>query len=410
MRALRRMKLFATGLLVLATLIHLACRWAEMRGAGAWVGYVRAASEAGMVGALADWFAVTALFRHPLRLPIPHTAIIRRKKDQVGQALSGFVGDNFLDPELVSEKVRSAEIPRRAGAWLADEANAAKLSAEAGRLLANVLASLDEAEAAAVLDRMVIARLTEPDWGPPAGRFLSRLLDEDRDGPILQEIADVAHEKALGSLDVIDRFLGEKAPVWAPRFVNELVGEKVYRELVDLTWDIKMDASHPARLAVRRHLRRFADDLQNDPAMVAKVEGVKADLVTSAPMADAGLSLWRSVRKSLTEAAGDRESVLRLKIAETAVRYGRALVEDADLRGRVDRRITDSAAFVARNYAGEITSIISETVERWDADEAADKIELMVGRDLQFIRINGTLVGALAGLAIYSVSEALFTL
>ncbi|MDO4609885.1 DUF445 domain-containing protein [Corynebacterium sp.] len=411
---LRRAKAFATVLLLIAATIYLFCRWMEATAAdagqlpAAWVGYVRAASEAGMVGALADWFAVTALFRHPLGIPIPHTAIVRRKKDQVGGALADFVGDNFLNPALIVEKVRQARIPERIGEWLGQPEGPERVSAEVGRFTANALEAVDPRDAEAVIRAAVVDKLAEPEWGPPVGRVLEQLIEEGRTEPVVQQLAEWAHRKSLGSQDFIDRLVGERSPSWAPSFVRDLIGERVHRELVDWTWHVQADPHHEAREAIRRGIARLADDLQHDPSTMAKVEELKADVLGSGPILAAPARIWEATSSTLVEAARDEESLLRRKLAETARDYGERLRGDAELRERIDHRIEGAARFLAVNYAGEITSIISETVERWDADEASKKIELMVGRDLQFIRVNGTVVGALAGLLIYTISAALF--
>lgn len=409
-RALRRHKAFVTGLLVVAALIFLACSWwqSQPEGAPTWVGYVRAAAEAGMIGGLADWFAVTALFRHPLRLPIPHTAIIPKKKDQLGQALSGFVGDNFLNAELITEKVRTANIPERLGAWLSRQENAEKVSREAGRLTANAIRALDPKDAEAVIRSQLIDKLAEPQWGPPAGRIMAGLIEDGRTEPVVQEVVTWAHRKVLGMEETVVELIDDRMPTWAPQFAKQLVGARVYKELVGFTAAVANDPSHEARDAIRRFLNDLADDLQNDPTMIARIEGIKHDLMGSTPVRGAAATIWASASASLIDAATDETSLLRTKITELSLTWGTNIQTDPGLRASLERRITGGAAFLAENYAGEVTAIISETVERWDAAEASDKIELMVGKDLQFIRLNGTIVGALAGLLIYTVNHLLF--
>jgi uncharacterized membrane-anchored protein YjiN (DUF445 family) len=409
-RVLRNHKIFVTGLLVVAAVIFLACSWWQSQPGGApvWVGYVRAAAEAGMVGGLADWFAVTALFRHPMRLPIPHTALIPRKKDQLGQALSEFVGENFLNAELITEKVRSANIPEKLGAWLSQQENAEKVSREAGRLTANALRAFDPADAEALIQSQLIDRFTDPQWGPPAGRMLADLIEDGRTEPVVQEVVTWAHRKVLGMEETVVSLIDDRMPQWAPRFAKDLVGAKVYKELVGFTAAVADDPDHEARHAIRRFLRDLAEDLQHDPAMIERVEGIKQDLLGSTPVRGAAAAIWATASASLIDAATDGTSLLRTKITELCLTWGTNIQTDPQLRESLDRRITAAAAFLADNYAGEVTAIISETVERWDAAEASDKIELMVGKDLQFIRLNGTIVGALAGLAIYTVNHLLF--
>ncbi|MDK8510824.1 DUF445 family protein [Corynebacterium bovis] len=410
-RDLRRHKAVATGLLVLATVIYLVCRYLEARGQdGAWTGYVRAASEAGMVGALADWFAVTALFRHPLGIPIPHTAIIRRKKDQVGHALSEFVGENFLNATLISEKLRQARIPERAADWVLDGGGAERVSAEAGKLIDVVVTGLDPADVEQVIRAFVVDSVTEPEWAPPLGRGLGKLIEEGRTEPVVDAVVVWLDERARASEDLVVRLLDERTPAWAPRFVRELVGARVYRELVEFTADVRRNPDHEARRALRRFLRQLADDLQHDPAMIGRVERLKNEVMESAPVRALPGRLWERARVVLTDMARDPESLLRRRIVRWSTDVAGRVRTDADLRASLESRIVGGAAYLAENYAGEVTGIIGETVERWDADEASDRIELMVGKDLQFIRVNGTVVGALAGLVIYTVSQAVFSL
>ncbi|QNQ89502.1 DUF445 family protein [Corynebacterium poyangense] len=409
-RTLRRHKAFVTGLLIIAALIFLSCSWwqSQHEDAAAWVGYVRAAAEAGMVGGLADWFAVTALFRHPMGIPIPHTALIPKKKDQLGDQLSGFVGENFLNAELITEKVEQAHLPERAAQWLRQPTNVDKVSAQVGKFTARVVAAIDPHEAETLLRTMVVDKLAEPEWGPPAGRVLEQLIADGRTEPLIEELAHWAHKKALGAEELIIRIIDERKPVWAPRFVNNLIGEKVYRELIKFTEAVSADPNHEARHAARRWLSRLAHDLQYDPAMIDRVERWKGDVMGSQALAGAAGSLWRSTSASLIEQAEDPNSLLRTRISKLAREWGQRLSEDKQLRLSLDDRVRSAARFLADNYAEEITAIISDTVRRWDAEEASEKIELMVGKDLQFIRLNGTIVGALAGLAIYTVNQLLF--
>ncbi|NMD94104.1 DUF445 family protein [Rhodococcus sp. BL-253-APC-6A1W] len=407
-RDLRRMKTVATGFLVVAAVIYLFCRWQETRGAGPWVGYVRAASEAGMVGALADWFAVTALFRHPMRIPVPHTAIIKKKKDQLGASLSSFVGTNFLAPEVVSAKVESAQIPLRVGTWMAEPAHAERVAKETSTVLRGVVGVLREDDIQQIIDNTIVKRIAEPEWGPPLGRVLSELVEENRHLPLVEMLAERAHQWAMGSQETIDRVISRDSPSWSPKFVDLLLGERIHRELVEFTWKVRSNPDHEVRLAVNKFLADYARDLQSDPATIAKAEKVKAEIMGRDEVTQLAGATWRTAKRMILDSVDDPNSTLRTKVAENVMALGVRLREDHELRTKVDGWLLDAVRFVASNYADEITSVIRETVERWDAEEASRKIELAVGRDLQFIRINGTVVGSLAGLAIYTISELLF--
>ncbi|MEE2032063.1 DUF445 family protein [Rhodococcus sp. CC-R104] len=407
-RDLRRMKTLATGFLVVAAIIYLFCRWQESQGAGAWVGYVRAASEAGMVGALADWFAVTALFRHPMGIPVPHTAIIKRKKDQLGASLSSFVGTNFLAPDVVSAKVESAQIPLRLGTWMAEPRHAARVAKETSTILRGVVNVLREEDIQQVIDNTIVKRIAEPEWGPPIGRVLAELIDENRHLPLIDMLAERAHQWALGSQETIDRIIMRDSPSWSPKFVDQMLGEKIHRELVEFTWKVRSNPDHEVRLAANKFIADYARDLQHDPVTIAKAEKVKAEIMGRDEVTQLAAATWRTAKRMILDSVDDPNSTLRAKVAENVMHFGIRMREDRELRARLDGWLLDGVRFIAANYADEITSVIRETVERWDAEEASRKIELAVGRDLQFIRINGTVVGSLAGLAIYTFSELLF--
>ncbi|MFD4368616.1 DUF445 domain-containing protein [Rhodococcus sp. NPDC058521] len=407
-RDLRRMKTVATGFLLFATAVYLLCRWQESRGAGDWVGYVRAASEAGMVGALADWFAVTALFRHPLGLPIPHTAIIRRKKDQLGASLGSFVGDNFLAPDVVSEKVRGAQISLRVGTWMAQPDHAARVAAETSTILRGLVEVLRDEDVQQIIDSTIVRRLAEPQWGPPIGRVLAELLRENRQLPILDLLAERAHQWALGSQETIDRVVSRDSPTWSPKFVDAMLGEKIHRELVEFTWKVRSNKEHEVRQAANRFLVEFAEDLQNDPSTMEKAEKIKAEIMGREEVTGLAAATWQVAKRLILESVDDPNSTLRTKVTENVVSFGERLRDDDELRTKVDGWVLAGTEYVVVNYADEVTGLITDTVERWDAEEASRKIELQVGRDLQFIRINGTVVGSVAGLAIYTVSTLLF--
>ncbi|BDB40355.1 MULTISPECIES: DUF445 domain-containing protein [Mycobacterium] len=407
--ALRRMKAVALGFLVGATVVFLVCRWANMHGtAPAWVGYVGAAAEAGMVGALADWFAVTALFKHPLGIPIPHTAIIKRKKDQLGEGLGTFVRENFLSPEVVETKLRDAQVPSRLGKWLAEPAHAQRVAAETATVLRVLVELLRDEDVQQVIDRMIVRRIAEPQWGPPVGRVLQTLLAENRQEALIQLLADRAFQWSLNAGVVIQRVVERDSPTWSPRFVDHLVGDRIHRELMDFTDKVRRNPDHELRRSATRFLFEFADDLQNDPDTIARADAVKEQLMAREEVANAAKTAWATLKRLVLEGVDDPSSALRTRVADAVIRIGESLRDDADLRDKVDGWMVRAAQHLVSQYGVEITAIITETIERWDAAEASRRIELHVGRDLQFIRINGTVVGSLAGLVIYTVAQLLF--
>jgi len=407
-RGLRRMKVVALSFLLGATVVFLVCSWAQSNGAPGWVGYVRAAAEAGMVGALADWFAVTALFKHPLGIPIPHTAIIKRKKDQLGEGLGSFVRENFMSQEVVENKLREARVADRLGKWLSDQAHAERVAAEASTVLRVIVEMLRDEDVQQVLDRMIVKRIAQPQWGPPVGRVLSSLLEEHRQEALLQLLADRAFEWSLGADEIIERVIERDSPTWTPRWVDNLVGDRIHRELMDFTDKVRRNPDHELRRSATKFLFEFADDLQNDEATIARAEKVKDQIMARDEVAKAAETAWTTAKRIFLESVDDPNSTLRTRIADSVVHIGESLRDDAHLRDKVDNWIVRAAQHLVTQYGTEITAIITETIERWDADEASRRIELHVGRDLQFIRINGTVVGSLAGLVIYSAAQLLF--
>ncbi|AKK30214.1 membrane protein [Mycobacterium sp. EPa45] len=407
-RALRRMKAVALGFLVGATLIFLACRWGQSQGGPPWIGYVGAAAEAGMVGALADWFAVTALFRHPLGLKIPHTAIIKRKKDQLGEGLGAFVRENFLSPAVVETKLRDAEVAGRLGKWLSEPSHAERVASETGTVLRVVVELLNDDDIQQVIDRTIVRRIAEPQWGPPVGRVLGQLIAENRQEALIQLLCDRAFEWALNAGDTIERVVTRDSPSWSPRFVDQLVGDRIHRELMDFTDKVRRNPNHELRQSANRFLFEFANDLQNDEATIARAEAVKEQLMERDEVTRAAETAWKTLKRLVLEGVDDPSSTLRTRVTDSVVAIGESLRDDAELRDKVDNWIVRGAQHLVAQYGAEITTIITDTIERWDADEASRRIELHVGRDLQFIRINGTVVGALAGLIIYTVAQLLF--
>jgi uncharacterized membrane-anchored protein YjiN (DUF445 family) len=407
-RNLRQMKAVALGFLLGATVIFLVCRWGEARGGPGWLGYVGAAAEAGMVGALADWFAVTALFRHPLGLKIPHTAIIKRKKDQLGEGLGSFVRENFLSPDVIETKVRDAQVAGRLGKWLSEPQHAARVADEASTVLRVVVELLNDEDIQHVIDRTIVKRLAEPQWGPPVGRLLGQLLAENRQEALIQLLCDRAFEWSLNAGETIERVVTRDSPTWSPRFVDHLVGDRIHRELMDFTDKVRRNPNHELRQSANRFLFEFASDLQNDGATIARAEAVKEQLMARDEVTRAAETAWKTLKRLVLDGVDDPASPLRSRIADSVMQIGASLCDDAELRDKVDNWMVRGARHLVEQYGGEATAIITDTIERWDAEEASRRIELHVGRDLQFIRINGTVVGALAGLVIYTAAKFLF--
>ncbi|MET9801384.1 DUF445 domain-containing protein [Streptomyces sp. NPDC006368] len=406
-RGVRRMKITATSLLVLVALIYVLATWARNAGVSGWPGYVAAAAEAGMVGALADWFAVTALFRRPLGLPIPHTAIIPTKKDQLGASLGSFVGENFLSSDVVRARLHGLGIGARLGAWLAEPAHADRVTAELSTALRGALTVLRDADVQAVVGEAITRRAETAEIAPGVGKTLEKVVADGAHHRAVDLVCARGHDWLVRHQDSVMVAVQGGAPGWTPRFVDRKVGERVYKELLRFVTEMRDMPAHPARGALDRFLTDFAADLQADTDTRERVERLKSELVARPEVQDIIASAWSSVRAMIISAAEDERSELRLRARASLISLGNRLATDHRLRTKLDGWIEDAAVYVVTTYRAEITSLISDTVASWDADQTSRKIEAHIGRDLQFIRINGTVVGALAGLLIHTVSHAL---
>jgi len=403
-RALRRMKNVAGGLLLAVAVIYVLARWQEQSGA-AWAGYVRAAAEAGMVGALADWFAVTALFRHPLGLPIPHTAIIPTRKDALGRNLGDFVGSNFLSEQVVRDKLARAGIAHRLGTWLDDDEHAERVTSELATAVRGAVQVLRDDDVQAVLEQAVVRKVLAQQWGPPLGRVLGQVFADGSHHRLVDLVCDRAYDWVRDNHETVLRVVSQRAPSWSPRFLDGVVADKIYTEVLSFAWAVKTDPDHHMRKAVDRFLVDFAHDLQHDPRTIDKAEQIKQQVLAHPEVQNVVASAWGTAKRMLLDAAEDPSSELRVRVRDGLRGLGRRLVGEPALRSKVDGWLEGAAVYVVSHYRGEITTLITDTVERWDAEETSRKIELQVGRDLQFIRINGTVVGALAGLAIYVLTQ-----
>jgi uncharacterized membrane-anchored protein YjiN (DUF445 family) len=367
--------------------------------------FVHATAEAAMVGAIADWFAVTALFRHPLGLPIPHTAIIPTRKLALGRSLEDFVTENFLVEDVVRERVAAAAVSVRLGQWLNDEAHARRVVEELAGLLRTGLVNLQDDDVAGLLESEVIPRLIKEPLSAVSGRLLEQVVEERAHSALVDLGLHEAHRWLAGNQPTVIRVLSTRAPWWTPLWVDEKVTTRVYTELLAWVDDIRNDPFHEARRALDDLLRQLARDLQFDPSTMARAEGLKLRILSQPHVLASAIAVWNVVRNALVTTLADSESPLRVRGVTRLTELGKQMVDDDALRDRVDRYAADAAAFIVTRYGEELSTIITSTIDRWDGKEAARRIELHVGRDLQFIRINGTLVGGLAGLLIYSLAR-----
>ena len=393
------MRSVALGLLLLAAVVYLATL--DQDGA---LGFVNAGAEASMVGAIADWFAVTALFRHPLGLPIPHTALIPRRKDDLGRGLQEFVGENFLQEEVIRERIASADVVGRVAAWLAVEAHAVRVVEEVSEVGAIALGKVRDEHIEALVMEALVPRFHEEPIAPLLGGLLSEVLRDDLHHGLVDLVLGELHDWLRENPETVQEVIGERAPWWSPESLNERVTARIHVEMVRWVGDIRSDPYHRARVALDGVLRTLADDLLNDPETQARAERLKDRLLDHPAVLATGISLWDALRRALTTSLADPDGAVHRRLLTEVRAFAARLGTDTALRDRLDRRLADAVVFAVDRYGTEVTTVITHTIEQWDGKEAADRIELHVGRDLQFIRINGTVVGGLVGLVIHTVS------
>ncbi|NEK57618.1 DUF445 domain-containing protein [Geodermatophilus sabuli] len=405
-RDLARMKRLATGLFLAAAVVFLACVLVG-EDAGAWVGYVRAAAEASMVGALADWFAVTALFRHPLRLPIPHTAIIPRKKDQIGASLGTFVQENFLTRAVVEEKLTTVDVPGRLGAFLAAPGRAQRLAGDTSAVLVAVAGLLRDDDLRPAVAALVDRKLHATPAAPVVARALELVVDGDRH----QEVLSAALRGLARFLEdnrvVFRAQLGDASPAWVPDWVDDRVFDRVFAGLQTFLSEVGEDPRHELRRVYDDRLRGYVHALRSDPDTAGRVEELKKELLEHPAVRTWSGSLWTNAKNAVLSAAADPDSVLRARVAGLIAEGAQLLQHDPTVRELVQRHAHTAAGYLVERFSGDLADLVGSTVERWDTEETSRRIELQVGRDLQWIRVNGTVVGGLAGLLIYTVAQLL---
>ena len=403
--ALRRMKRLATGLLVLMTVVFVVAF--ALQESIPWMGYVRAAAEGGMVGALADWFAVTALFRHPLGLPIPHTAIIPRKKDQIGESLGGFVQENFLSDAVVGRKLKDLRFAATAGAWLATPEGSERGAKEAATAVRGALEILDDRDVLSLLESLARKHMLAPEWSSTLGRILGTVVQDGHHRQLVDLLADRAADWVAANRATIVGLVSERSPHWIPNVVERLLGERIHRELSGFVEAVRRDPNHRVRGSIDAWLQDFARDMQSNPETIAKVERLKHSLLGDPQLRELAATGWASMKAALVDAVEHPESELRRSFVRAVADFGTRLTADQVLAGKVDAWIANAGLYLVTTYRGQIAGLIQDTVSRWDGAETSRKLELQVGRDLQFIRINGTVVGSLAGVAIFTLATLL---
>lgn len=403
-RRLDQMKRRATGLLVGSVVVYIVARALEPRYG--WIGFLRAMAEAAMVGGIADWFAVTAIFRHPLGIPIPHTAIIPAKKDRVARTLGAFVQHNFLTRQVIETRLRDARLGERIATWIAQPENARTIARQTASALAAGVQVLKDEDVQQLIGNALDHRLRKTPIAPIAGRVLAVVTEGNRHQELLDEAIILIARTVEQNHDLIRNRVQRESKWWIPSAVDEKIFQKIITSIEHTLVEIRDDPKHPLRDRFDQALRGFIENLQHSPQTLERAEELKRDFLDAEAVRRFSASVWTDAKSSIARFAQNADAAKEGSTIERALTtFGEAVLADPDLVRKVDDFITDIAVFLVERYQRDIADLITHTVQNWDADVTTRRIELAIGRDLQFIRINGTLVGALAGLLIYTISR-----
>jgi uncharacterized membrane-anchored protein YjiN (DUF445 family) len=400
---LDRMKRRATALLIAATIIFIVARAFESHLP--WIGIIRATAEAAMVGGLADWFAVTALFRHPMGIPIPHTAIVPARKDRVGRTLGAFVQKNFLTREVIANRLRSLDVSTKLAQWLASPDNVRQIARHAASSLASAAELVRDEDVEAFIDRGVAERVRAVKAAPLLSRVLSIITADNRHQELLNEAIRLAANAVEDSRALIRLRVEEETPWWVPSAIDDKIYRKIVSAIERTLIEVRDDSEHPLRERFDAAIQDFIEKLNYSPAVAARIESLKEELLLSDTARRFSSGLWVRAKTALTHYAEAPEAPGPGAIERAFNAFGEAVLNDPELLQKVDDFVVDVAMFLVDRYQSEVSDLIAHTVASWDPDVTARRVELAIGRDLQFIRINGTLVGGLAGMAIYLISK-----
>jgi uncharacterized membrane-anchored protein YjiN (DUF445 family) len=371
-----------------------------------WLSWVQAAAVASLVGGLADWFAVTALFRRPLGLPIPHTAIVVERKDRFAETLGAFVQESFLTPDAVSARLRASQALPRAAAWMADEDHAALLAGRAAEGLVGLADLIRDADVHDMLDGVVRRRIEEISLAPVAGQALERVTRDGRHEPVLDAALHGLSRYIAVHGEDMHRRLGAQSPWWLPGPLSNRMVHRLLERSETVLRQMASDRRHPLRIQLTDALVNLAEQLQSDPLMQRRGEEMKAELLAQPTVRELGATLWKEVKDELRAQSVEPDSELRRRLAALIAHGGQRLATDPELAAAVERAADSALKVGLTSFDEELVGLVTGTIARWDAHDTAYRLELLLGPDLQYIRINGTVFGALAGLALHAVATA----
>jgi uncharacterized membrane-anchored protein YjiN (DUF445 family) len=395
----------ATALLAGVTLVFIGVTAAGAHGT--LLSYVQAGAEAAMVGGMADWFAVTALFRHPLGLPIPHTAVIVERKDQFAATLGQFVQENFLNADVLAERIRSAGPATRVAAWLSDPDNAARFAGHAANIVVTLAGTMRDEDVQSALNAELLRAAAAVEVAPLAGRAVGVIIAGGHNDEMFNGLVLAADRYLAEHYDELRERFESEAPRWLPDAVYGRAFDRLHARVRERLQAMAADPEEEGRKQFSEWVAGLPERLQTSPELRERGEALKRELLASAGLRDWSSLLWKNTKETLRAQAADPESELRHRLAAALAASGRRLGSDPRLQESVNRVVESAARSLAGQFHDELADLVTGTIKRWDAMETSTQLELLLGRDLQFIRINGTVVGAGVGLALHAIAMAL---
>jgi uncharacterized membrane-anchored protein YjiN (DUF445 family) len=368
----------------------------------AWAGWVHAFAEAGMVGALADWFAVVALFRHPLGLPIPHTAIIPRRKNEIGLSLARFIADHFLHPSVVRQKLESINLAQTTAVWLQSASGHERVVQTMANLLGWMAGAWQESSVRQFVKRMSRGQIERLDVAPLMGNILDWLVQGGRHQQVLTQALRYAVILLHDHRETIRGNVQRESPWWLPGFIDDRIVQQMLNRIETLLLQMSLDPDHPVRADFDRILRDWAAQLRTSQELHRAAEEFKQAALENESLQDYLYGLWMNLIDGMESDLQSGDSAIRAQLGAFVSSLAQELANDSDMQALVNRWLVDSSIALLEDNRHSVASLVSDTVASWDGNETSERVELAIGQDLQYIRINGTLVGGLVGLAIHA--------
>ncbi len=402
---LKKYKMFATGLFVLMAIVFVIMTILEKKNDAHWIGYIRAFSEAAMVGALADWFAVTALFNYPLGIKIPHTNLIENSKERIGDNLGNFVVENFLSPQNIRPYIQKIKISGFVGDWLSKERNQENLVKQVSNIVLDILNKLDDTEVVNFIGKKAKEMTEDVQINQIIGNGLIYVLDKNDHQKFITGLSKQIKDYVLSNEQMVKERVKSESFFLIPKFVDNNIAEKITKGLSKYFEEVELNDNHPLREEITQKLYSFSSEIKTEEKWAEEFRTIKNDFLTSEKITQYSLDIWNSIKKSVSKELEEEHSALKNYLKKNLTELSENLKTDEKFQNKIDNWVRVTAYKYILKNTHQFGALISSTVGNWEGKELSEKLELEVGKDLQFIRVNGTIVGGLVGLIIYTVTE-----